>query len=305
MSKRGYISRYFLIVKKLKAQPITSFEEMKSYLENQVVYLQMQDDSLSIGFSKRTFQRDIREIRNIFGIDIEYSIHGKGYFISQNENESMNFLRMAEAFDMFNTLNIAQDLTPFIQLEKRKPQGTEHFYGLIHAIKKKVTVSFTHQKFWEDDETRRTVAPYFLKEFKNRWYLIAKDYKDEGIKNFGLDRISNLEINKQKFDFPADINANEMFRYSFGIIRGGEKKPQEVILSFNPDQSKYIKSLPLHESQQVLADTQKEFKIKLTLRVTFDLEMELLSFGDNVKVIKPKQLAKKIRETQQRAFMQY
>jgi hypothetical protein len=32
----------------------------------------MQDDTLTIGFSKRTLQRDLREIRNIFGIDIEY-----------------------------------------------------------------------------------------------------------------------------------------------------------------------------------------------------------------------------------------
>ena len=74
----------------------------------------MQDDTLSIGFSKRTLQRDIREIRNTFGIDIEYSKKAKGYFISQSDMEYMNFQRMIEAFDMFTSLNLAQDLTPFI-----------------------------------------------------------------------------------------------------------------------------------------------------------------------------------------------
>jgi hypothetical protein len=29
---------------------------------------------------------------------------------------------MMEAFDLYNSLNLAQDLTPFIHLEKRKPQ---------------------------------------------------------------------------------------------------------------------------------------------------------------------------------------
>jgi hypothetical protein len=116
MSKRGYISRYLLILKKLKAKPYCSYEELQGYIES---------------------QRDIREIKNLFGVDIEYSSSGKGYFISQSEMENMNFQRMIEAFDMFNSLNLAQDLTPFIHLEKRRPQGTENLYGLLHAIKNK------------------------------------------------------------------------------------------------------------------------------------------------------------------------
>jgi predicted DNA-binding transcriptional regulator YafY len=91
MSKRGYISRYLLILKKLKVKPYSTYEELQAYIENQFDYLQMQDDTLNIGFSKRTLQRDIKEIRNVFGIDIEFSKSKKGYFISQNENENMNF----------------------------------------------------------------------------------------------------------------------------------------------------------------------------------------------------------------------
>ena len=48
MSKRGYISRYLLILKKLKVKPYSSYEELQAYIENQVDYLQMQDDSLEI-----------------------------------------------------------------------------------------------------------------------------------------------------------------------------------------------------------------------------------------------------------------
>jgi N-dimethylarginine dimethylaminohydrolase len=72
MSKRGYISRYLLIIKKLKVKTYSTYEDLQAYIDRQFDYLQMQDDNLHIGFSKRTFQRDIREIRNIFGIDIEY-----------------------------------------------------------------------------------------------------------------------------------------------------------------------------------------------------------------------------------------
>ena len=64
MSKKGYISRYLLIIKKLKAKPYTSYEELKNYIENQIEFLQMLDDQLSVGLSLRTLQRDIKEISN-------------------------------------------------------------------------------------------------------------------------------------------------------------------------------------------------------------------------------------------------
>jgi len=305
MSKRGYISRYLLILKKLKSKPYSTYEELQGYIDNQFEYLQMQDDTLNIGFSKRTLQRDIREIRNTFGIDIEYSTKSKGYFISQNEIENMNFQRMIEAFDMFNSLNLAQDLTPFIHLEKRRPQGTENLYGILHAIKNKFQIKFSYQKFWEEEISQRTTEPYALKEFKNRWYILAKDNKDGNIKSFALDRLTNLEITNRTFDFPKTYNIEESYRYCFGIISPNDEEPKEIILSFDPFQGKYIKTLPLHDTQQVLVDNDDELQIKLKLCVTHDLVMELLSFGDNMKVLQPKSLIDEIKTAHQKAFKQY
>lgn len=305
MSKRGYISRYLLILKKLKVKPYSTYEELQSYIENQFDYLQMQEDNLQIGFSKRTLQRDIKEIRNVFGIDIEYSKFQKGYFISQNENENMNFQRMMEAFDMFNSLNLAQDLTPFIHLEKRRPQGTENLYGLLHAIKNRLQIKFNYQKFWEEELSQRFVEPYALKEFKNRWYIMAKDSKDNNIKSFALDRLTNLEITNQTYQYPDNYSIEQSYRYCFGIISPNDEEPQDIILSFDPFQGKYIKTLPLHDTQQVLVDNDEEMKIKLKLCLTHDLVMELLSFGDNMKVIEPKSLADQIKQAHEKAYRQY
>jgi len=204
MSKRGYITRYLLLIKKLKAKPYAYFEELQTYIENQFEYLQLQNDSLFIGFSKPTLQRDIREIRNNFGIDIEFSSQHKGYFIRESESENMNFQRMIEAFDVFNSLNFAQETTKFIFLEKRKPQGTENLFGIIHAIKNRFIIQFDYLKFWDDEVSQRIAEPYGLKEYNNRWYIIAKDNKDEKVKSFTLDRLSNLEITK-KFLLPNEL----------------------------------------------------------------------------------------------------
>ncbi|MBS1666726.1 MAG: WYL domain-containing protein [Bacteroidetes bacterium] len=170
MSKRGYISRYLLILKKLKQKPYSSYSELESYLAHQLEYLHTQDDTLSMGFSKRTLQRDIRDIRDVFGIDIAYSKPHKGYFVTGEERENMNFQRLLESFDIFNSLHIAEDLTVFMHVEKRKSQGTENLYGLLHAIKNRFQIQFSYQKFWEEQTSNRVAEPYALKEFKNRWY---------------------------------------------------------------------------------------------------------------------------------------
>lgn len=305
MSKRGYISRYLLILKKLKVKPYSAYDELQAYIENQFDCLQMQDDDLQIGFSKRTLQRDIREIRNIFGVDIEYSKSQKGYFISQHEHENMNFQRMMEAFDLFHSLNLAQDLTPFIHLEKRKPQGTENLYGLLHAIKNRLTVKFTYQKFWEEELSQRLAAPYALKEFKNRWYIIAKDSKDNRIKTFALDRLTNLEITRQTYQYPDHHSIEQSYRYCFGIISPDDEEPQDIILSFDPFQGKYIKTLPLHDTQQVLVDNDEEMRIGLRICLTHDLLMELLSFGNTLKVIAPQSLADRVKQAHEQAYRQY
>ena len=305
MSKRAYISRYLIILKKLKATPYTNYQDLLNHIEKQMEYLQMQDDTLNMGFSKRTLQRDIKEIRNIFGITIEYSKSVKGYFISGNETENLHSQRMMEAFDLFNSLNLAQDLTPFVHLEKRRPQGTENLNGLIHATQNKWQIRFSYQKFWEEEISQRTADPYGLKEFKNRWYVMANDNKDGNIKSFALDRLTNLEITNSKFEFPTDYSIEENYRYCFGIIHPNDEVPQDIILSFDPTQGKYVKALPLHATQQILIDNDEELQIKLKLCISHDLVMELLSFGDNMKVLQPKSLANEIKTVHQKAYKQY
>lgn len=134
---------------------------------------------------------------------------------------------------------------------------------------------------------------------------MAKDSKDNNIKSFALDRLTNLEITTQSYQYPDNYSIEQSYRYCFGIISPNDEEPQDIILLFNPFQGKYIKTLPLHETQQVLVDNDKETRIKLKLCLTHDLIMELLSFGDNMKVIEPKSLADEIKQAHKNAYKQY
>ena len=298
MSKREAIARYNLIIKKLRKHPAT-FLEIADYLA-----LESEIQGYDFNISKRTFQRDVEDIGSLYGIDIRYDFSQKVYRITFDDRSEISE-RILEAFDTFNAFSISERLSNHIHFEKRRPQGTENLYGLLHAIKNRLQVSFQYHKFWDDEISQRTVEPYALKEFKNRWYLLANDLKNSKIKSFALDRLSELDISKRKFQLPKTYNVNEHFKYSFGIISPNEPKPEEVILSFEPHQGKYIKTLPLHASQAILKDNADELLIRLKLFVTHDFLMEILSFGDSVKVIQPASLADEIQEVYESALKLY
>lgn len=298
MSKRTFFLRYICIIKKLRNSSEANFDEIKKYLERES---EMFDTDLTI--SKRTFQRDLNEIRELFNLDIQINSQNRYKIIEEGDGDIS--MRTLEAFDLFNTLNFANNMAQHIQFETRRPQGTEHLNGLLHAIKNRFTIQFDYQKFWEDEPKQRLVEPYSLKESQGRWYLLGKDKKDNKLKTFGLDRMTEFFIDRQKFTIPKDFNAKVFFKDCFGIINLENAKTEEIILSFDPEQGKYIRTLPIHESQEIIADDEDEFRIKLKMKITYDFIREILSNGKDVKVIAPKKLLREILKINSEIIKQY
>jgi predicted DNA-binding transcriptional regulator YafY len=298
MSKRESIARYSLILKKLRKKP-ASFKEIAAYLQQES---ELQDYNFNV--SLRTFQRDIDDIRSLYNIDIRYDFSKKFYQIDSEMKQEINE-RIFEAFDTFSLMKMEERLSGLMLFENRVPKGTEHLFGLIHAIKNSHRVAFNYSKFWDNEVTVRVVEPYAVKEFKNRWYLLAKDKNDSKIKSYGLDRIDELEIRKEKFTADNHFDAVEHFRHCFGIIVPENKEPQEVILDFDPNYGNYIKTMPIHWSQEIISDNDKVLRIKLNIFITRDFITELMSYGSRVKVLAPDELKSELIEMIKMSLKQY
>ena len=136
---------------------------------------------------------------------------------------------------------------------------------------------------------------------------MAKDYKDNNIKSFGLDRIQKLDITKKKYLFPDKFDVYEMFKNCYGIYtpKNVSEQPETIVLSFEPVDGRYLKSNKLHEFQEVIIDNEEEIRIKLRVYITPDFIMELLSHGENLEIISPAKLKKEIRKIYSQALKQY
>ncbi|WP_034886121.1 helix-turn-helix transcriptional regulator [Gillisia sp. JM1] len=296
MSVRQTIKRHYKIISLLRLRPM-GYDEVQDEMN-------MDPDSRgeSLMTSQRTFQRDILDIASIYGIEIESDRSNKKYFI-KDDMEETHSQRLRENFEILNAIRLSKSLGNSLVFEERRSLGTQNMAGLLHAIQNSSKVKFEYHKFYDDTDSNRDVKPIALKEARNRWYLIAKD-GDNIIKNFALDRIVSLLITELKFK-PIQYNVHQEFKDSFGIINGTDEKPIDVVFSFTAREGRYIESLPLHRSQKLISKTEKEYQFSYFIRPTYDFKMEILSYGDQVKVLEPNSLKETILDTLKSAIKPY
>ncbi|MCR9228610.1 MAG: WYL domain-containing protein [Flavobacteriaceae bacterium] len=297
MSVDQTIKRYTRIISLLRRRPM-DYDEIQN--EMSLDPDAIEDKLLT---SQRTLQRDIKAIASIYDIEIVADKSYNKYYIKEDV-EDLQSRRLRESFEVVNAIKMTKGLGNTLVFEERSSLGTEHMAGLIHAIQNNLIIEFSYQKYWNNSESKRMVKPISLKEARNRWYLIAQDEKDSKVKNFSLDRIHNLSITPSKFK-SVSFDVNMEFKDCFGIINGSDEEPIEVILSFTLEQGRYIQSLPLHHSQQIINENSDEIRFRYYIKPTHDFKMEVLSYGDQVRVVSPETLQNQIKDQLKKALNRY
>lgn len=280
MSKKDSFKRYHLIIGKLRGDGM----DYNTLMDSLRIEEELQGYKYAV--SKRTFARDIEDISSIFDINILYDKIRKVYYIDSDTNKQADN-RLFEAYDTLNALSINNNAREFIHFENRSPKGTEHFHGLLYAIKNRKIVQFDYLKQLDTVSSVRNLEALGLKEYRSRWYVVGNEVGSTIVKTFCLDRISDLCITNLHFYPLEGFNLRTFFYNVFGVTNSNGCESEEVILSFTPKEGRYIKAMPLHETQEVLIDNEKEIRVKLDIYPTYEFMMEILSMGSDVKVLAP------------------
>jgi predicted DNA-binding transcriptional regulator YafY len=289
MAKETFISRYILIIRRLEKGPAT-FRHISEYL-SRASEAQYRNFDISI----RTLQRDIRDIREQFGIEIANERHGeKRYYIrSRPENDNTGY-RLLEACQMHQAIQETEPFRKVLYFDDRKPIGLEYINGLVFACAHRKIIEFTYHTYWNDNISLRTVHPLALRQALGRWYLVAVDTKDLRLKTFGLDRIDDLDISKTSFTEKYDYDISGIFRNALGVFHDSSQQTQKVVLSVEREQACYLQSYPIHHSQVIVKKQDDEAIVEFHVQVTEDLVMEIMKMGAKVQVLRPASLRKRI-----------
>jgi predicted DNA-binding transcriptional regulator YafY len=187
---------------------------------------------------------------------------------------------------MSNLISESRQLKDRILLEYI-PSGREHLSTIIEAIRNKIEISIVHQSYRADSPKEYTVQPYCIKLFNQRWYILGMCKEVDSIRTFGLDRIHSIRHLKTTFEFPTDFDAVKYYNECFGIVSDDGTKVETIKLKVYGLQRYYLRSLPLHSSQQEI-DSADDYSIfQYQVRPTFDFRQALLSKGSEVEVLEP------------------
>lgn len=293
------LQRLLLIINKLDSRnKYVNSDELLRYIEDN---MRIRYGNLA-GHSLRTIQRDIKDIEDIFGIIIKYR-KDAGYYIADKEQASAEkYEELLLNFDILAALNAESGLNKYVLAEHHRPVGNNNLPLLMDAIRNRYSVRFDYTFYRHNNEiVHKIVKPHFLKESQQRWYLLAVD--ENKLKIFGIERISNLTcLTSCPFERDESIDIENLFNNSFGIWNQENIPIENVVLSYDALDGKFLKSIPLHHSQTILTDTECEFRIQVRLRITNDFVMELLSRSRSLTVIEPISLRKRVYDIYQDAI---
>ena len=277
--------------------------------------------------SKRTVQLDLQMMRSDkLGYNAPIIVVDKKYYTYKDPDysitnipltdqdlnkltETIDFLKQFRGFSHFQELEeMVQKLEDQIYSQKtnRKPvidfeknenlKGLEHLDPLYRAIVEKNMINLTYQSFKARSPDRFNFSPFLLKEFKNRWFVIGVRKQREGILNLALDRVQYIEVTENHFQIPSDFDPETYFHNVIGVSVSPNLEPEEIILYVLNKHAPYVLTKPMHHSQEFVERDSYGITIKLRVQHNFELEKEILGFGDGIKVIAPTRLKRNIKD---------
>lgn len=293
-------------------------------------------EGIDKGVSRRSVQMDLQLMRSDkLGYNAPIIVLEKKYYTYEDPNysitnipltnqdlgkltEVVEILRQFKGFSHFQELSgMVQRLEnkiysaktkqePVIDFEKNENlKGLEHIETLYQSIINKEAVELVYQSFKAREANTFTFHPYFLKEYRNRWFVLGVKKKDSPVMTLALDRITSVAKSSTKYLVNKTLNVNDYFKNVIGVTVETNSQPEKVVLFADRETAPYIITKPMHSTQQVIETEPVGITFSIYVQLNFELEREILGFGDRIKVLAPERLKRRIKEKFEQALDLY
>ena len=283
-------------------------------------------EGMDKGISRRTIQADIQMMRSdklgyfapIVVLDKKYYTYEDPNYsitnipISENDlsrmNEAVEVLKQFKGFSHFESLNevvqkledhvyaVGQKKNPVIDFEKNENLRGLAFLDIIYqSIIQKKALKMCYQSFSAREPNEFFFHVWWLKEFKNRWFAVGVRKDNGKISNLALDRIVSISLTDEvQYLENQDISSEEYYKYVIGVTVNN-LRPMALRIFVVKDHAPYVETKPLHHSQQLIERNDEGIIIEIKVQHNYELEREILGFGEAMKVISPEGFRRKIK----------
>lgn len=170
-----------------------------------------------------------------------------------------------------------------------KDNEGETLHKIRRAVIERKSVRFLyHTRFSEDGSSQRNTReadPYGLINYFGAWYLIAYCHLRKALRNFRLDRLTEIQILENSFTRPAN----------FTLDNPAPDNQRRLIIRalFDKEIADWVKEAKSFFVEE-MRDTQAGLLVTLRVRTENEVVNWLLSWGGKVKVLEPRSLQKRL-----------
>jgi len=313
--KRSRISRVMKI--------LTTLQAGKSYA--------VSDLSKMFGTSRRTIFRDLKELQAI-GVPYRYDARTNGYMIEPEFFLPPIDLSLQEAMSLLLLAHKARNqiqlpfknsvLLAALKIENNLPvkirrycnkalqnistrasaqapvthsDGLDKtFAQLQQAIVKKREVNIRYHSLFEGAIIDVELCPYHLLYNNRAWYVLGRSSMHESVRTFKLNRIRELTTTERCFVDGENFDVYEYFGRAWSMIPEG--RIYNIKLRFLPKVANNVAEVQWHSTQKVVRNSDGSATVEFRVDGLGEITWWILGYGDQVQVLAPKNLRKKVLE---------
>jgi predicted DNA-binding transcriptional regulator YafY len=296
--------RYIWLVDIIRSAGKISKEEIDRKWANARI-----NDNHESRLADSTFFRYKNDIEELFDIEILCDRTNGLYYIDDSDINSQTKQWLLSQFAVSQSLDTSRELRDRILYEPI-PEGTEYLTTIVNAMRDSKWLQVSHLRFDSKEPPHIfLLAPLCLKVFKQRWYVLGFVEELDGVHNipkdeprlYALDRMKHMETMEKTFQLPKDFDPQSYFSGFYGVFRGKQFTPELIRARFSEDAAPYVRSLPLHHSQQEVEPCVFEWFVAPTL----DFVQQLRTHGSKMEILAPESLRKQFSEEAKRILNMY
>ena len=185
-------------------------------------------------------------------------------------------------------LGLTKDANKIIEFEQNQYlKGLDNITPVYNAILYNKAISISYKSFKTEKPIIITFHSYYLKQFNNRWFAFGLNDEFKTLQNLALDRIVSIKDSKTKYIKNKNIDFAEYFEDVVGVSVKESDPVEKISIKISKELWPYIKTKPIHGSQKVKKTENDSVIIQLVVKINYELESLLLSFGENIEIISP------------------
>ena len=294
-------------------------------------------EGIQNGVGLRTIQQDLMNMRSDkLGYNAPIVVYDRKYYkydedeysitkipISSNDLEKMN--QAVNILKQFRGFNHFTDLTEMITKLESKVHSSKYkensyilfekndllkgleFLDPIHKlILQKKAILVEYKSFTADNSSQIIISPYYLKEYRNRWFLLCRNNKNNTILTLALDRMLDVSsLSTEMYLLPDEDLNEDYYNNLVGVTKTPNQRPINITFTVDDYTLPYILTKPIHPTQKVLETKRNQNKLRIRVIWNFEIERELMGFGETLTVITPRKLRLKLLDKYKHAFNNY